>query len=316
MLGLILNKKTKAMKHLIKLIDSLCLQKSVKDLYCFLASRFRIKIYKYSEEQNALVLIHASPPWHLSQDEVAPYTGNEMLYKAFFLDKIIKFNESIYVPCATTERFVFSFYNLSDVVGFIETIRLVLTHVISSLSSESNTSIIGKSTGLYRSCFFEEALSHEIIKFLRKGGTSGIVVIYLQNLKKINETYSHEIGDEALAQVSAQVKTLFRASDICAHYKNGRLCVLTIEASDLLARRSKESLGQFKFTSSIGKEIEVLCNVSYIFLQDLVRKGSRKEDSCVLSLSRFNRFLAVLTNMPLKEDVISPQEVFVYGHWE
>jgi diguanylate cyclase (GGDEF)-like protein len=76
----------------------------------------------------------------------------------------------------------------------------------------------------------------------------------VDNLKKINDTGGHKLGDRALVEIAFILKKTFRENDIIARLGGDEFAVLAMEAStidvDALGRRLQDRLEQFNARSS------------------------------------------------------------------
>ena len=62
-------------------------------------------------------------------------------------------------------------------------------------------------------------------------GTASVVVLDLDRLKEINDTYGHEAGDRALRAVGSVLRTTVRQSDICARFAGDEFVVVLWDCS-------------------------------------------------------------------------------------
>lgn len=90
-------------------------------------------------------------------------------------------------------------------------------------------------TGLYNHVYFKNRLSEELRMAERKGTTVSLVMIDLDHLKKINDTYGHPVGDSAIRQIAAILKTLLRSGDTAARYGGEEFGVILPDTSLLEA---------------------------------------------------------------------------------
>ena len=69
---------------------------------------------------------------------------------------------------------------------------------------------------------FETGLAHAA----RTNGTIGVVVLDLDRLKEINDTYGHEAGDRALRTIGSVLKATVRQNDLCARFAGDEFVVV------------------------------------------------------------------------------------------
>jgi diguanylate cyclase (GGDEF)-like protein len=65
----------------------------------------------------------------------------------------------------------------------------------------------------------------------RTQGTASVVVLDLDRLKEINDTYGHEAGDRALRAVGAVLRSTVRQSDLCARFAGDEFVVVLWDCS-------------------------------------------------------------------------------------
>jgi diguanylate cyclase (GGDEF)-like protein/putative nucleotidyltransferase with HDIG domain len=65
----------------------------------------------------------------------------------------------------------------------------------------------------------------------RSGQTVGVVVLDLDRLKEINDTYGHEAGDRALRAVGSVMRSTVRQKDLCARFAGDEFVVAMWECS-------------------------------------------------------------------------------------
>jgi len=69
-------------------------------------------------------------------------------------------------------------------------------------------------TGLYNRRYLQEALERELVRALREEYSVSVVMIDMDNLKQVNDTCGHDVGDLALQSLAAVLAERTRASDI------------------------------------------------------------------------------------------------------
>jgi diguanylate cyclase (GGDEF)-like protein/putative nucleotidyltransferase with HDIG domain len=74
---------------------------------------------------------------------------------------------------------------------------------------------------------FETGLAHAA----RLKGTVGVVVLDLDRLKEINDTYGHEAGDRALRTIGSVLKATVRQNDLCARFAGDEFVVVLWDCS-------------------------------------------------------------------------------------
>jgi diguanylate cyclase (GGDEF)-like protein len=103
-------------------------------------------------------------------------------------------------------------------------------------------------TGLYNHIYFKNRLNEELNRAQRKGGACSLLMIDLDKLKQINDTYGHPIGDAAIRQVATVLKSLLRSGDTAARYGGEEFAVILPETplseAVLIADRLRKNINR------------------------------------------------------------------------
>jgi diguanylate cyclase (GGDEF)-like protein len=73
---------------------------------------------------------------------------------------------------------------------------------------------------------FYEVLEKELWRLRRYGGNISLILIDVDNLKKINDTYGHRVGDKAIKTVSDKIKGCIRQIDTAARYGGDEFAII------------------------------------------------------------------------------------------
>lgn len=107
---------------------------------------------------------------------------------------------------------------------------------------------------------FHRRLSHEVERARRYNRTFGLVMVDVDHLKRLNDTFGHGAGDEALQAVAAGIKAAGRASDVVGRLGGDEFAVLLPEVdeshiatlSDRLRSVVNGRCGELPVTLSLG----------------------------------------------------------------
>jgi len=86
-------------------------------------------------------------------------------------------------------------------------------------------------TGLVNAGFFHTILSKEVDRSLRTGRGCGLMVIDINDFKRINDTFGHLAGDKSLQTVAAQMKRSLRAMDTAGRIGGDEFAVILPECA-------------------------------------------------------------------------------------
>jgi len=120
-------------------------------------------------------------------------------------------------------------------------------------------------TGLFNRRFMMETLANELSRAKRNSAPLSVVMFDLDDLKKINDLYGHNIGDEALQHVSSLLKAKTRTGDTACRYGGDEFTLIladttlahTTQRMEELQRELKQTVTQhegneIKLTLSVG----------------------------------------------------------------
>ncbi|MEL6603912.1 MAG: diguanylate cyclase [Cyanobacteria bacterium J06614_10] len=118
-------------------------------------------------------------------------------------------------------------------------------------------------TNLFNRRYFEEALSAEFTKAKRANTPLAIILIDLDNFKRVNDTYGHQAGDCALKVFAEVIQHHVRTSDIACRY-GGEEFILAMPGMTMAeAYHRAEALRRaIKKTSIQYKEHEIRATIS------------------------------------------------------
>ena len=86
-------------------------------------------------------------------------------------------------------------------------------------------------TGLMNRLAYERRLREEWSRSERTGTSIGIVVMDLDNFKRINDTYGHVVGDDLLTQVGRRLEEAMRSYDVVARFGGDEFVALCLGCS-------------------------------------------------------------------------------------
>jgi len=81
-------------------------------------------------------------------------------------------------------------------------------------------------TGLVNHKTFYETLEKEMWRSRRYGGKVSLIMVDIDNLKRINDTYGHRAGDKVVIEVSKRIKQCVRQIDTAARYGGDEFTVI------------------------------------------------------------------------------------------
>ena len=136
-------------------------------------------------------------------------------------------------------------------------------------------------TGLFNRGYFENQLHKELNRAKRYDQTFSIVLVDLDDFKKINDTYGHVMGDKVLQEFASLLKNHLRVEDIAARYGGEEFIMLLpqtdIEGSKVFTERLLDAtrgygygkgikvtfsggIANFPHHAYLGKELEAIAD--------------------------------------------------------
>ncbi|HXW90198.1 MAG TPA: sensor domain-containing diguanylate cyclase [Terriglobales bacterium] len=86
-------------------------------------------------------------------------------------------------------------------------------------------------TGIFNRRFFEFRITEEIERVRRFGSSMGVIMIDIDQFKRLNDEFGHLLGDEVLRQVASILHQQVRRFDIVCRYGGEEFVVLLLQTS-------------------------------------------------------------------------------------
>jgi diguanylate cyclase (GGDEF)-like protein/PAS domain S-box-containing protein len=158
-----------------------------------------------------------------------------------------------------------------------------VTQLIEAKNALKNLSLTDELTGLYNRRGFL-TFAEQQVKLERHQSTArGLVLLFadLDGLKKINDTYGHEAGSEAIIAFSGILKSCLRASDLIARWGGDEFVILSIGSSDKNAGPILERInnGVSKYNAESDKPYKIACSIGFT----KVEGGGWKSLECIIA---------------------------------
>jgi diguanylate cyclase (GGDEF)-like protein len=107
-------------------------------------------------------------------------------------------------------------------------------------------------TGLVNHKTFYEILEKELWRSRRYGGQISLIMVDVDNLKKINDAYGHRAGDKAIREIGRRIKECIRQIDTAARYGGDEFAVILLNTScdgaNLVAQRMVDAVANTPIT--------------------------------------------------------------------
>ncbi|WP_025270169.1 diguanylate cyclase [Hippea sp. KM1] len=147
----------------------------------------------------------------------------------------------------------------------LEAARQVLEKQKMAIENIKELSLKDHLTGLYLRKYMNEVLDTALYNYNRYSKVFSIIMLDLDDFKKINDTYGHLAGDEVLKVIGSILKRITRRSDIPIRYGGDEFIVVLpetkLEDAITVAKKIRDKIAsvtfkkdkmEFKCTASIG----------------------------------------------------------------
>lgn len=143
--------------------------------------------------------------------------------------------------------------------------------LLASLAAANRDKLIDPMTGIWNRGGFEEMFQLEISRAIRAKSALAIAMIDIDHFKKINDTFGHSTGDEAIRLAASLLVDSCRATDVVARYGGEEFIVVAPDVvpatlptlGEKLVQRFRHGAkmetpeGPCSFTVSVGLTIAV-----------------------------------------------------------
>ena len=231
-----------------------------------------------------------------SLDQVSAYAGDRPLTEVerdffddvrqqrgeqFFSDLLYAVTHQVFTPASACELWgaiLRHKYELSEVLRRNIRITVAALDYLGNLRGELHSAtVIAEArmtdmvrmtqrdglTNLYNHASFFQKLEQELRCYDRCQRIVTIMMIDVDNFKKINDSFGHPAGDEVLMALAELIESAVRSTDICCRYGGEEFAVIlpatgAVEAG-LLAKRLQANLAQAR---PGGREVTVSIGVA------------------------------------------------------
>jgi len=97
-------------------------------------------------------------------------------------------------------------------------LRTRLDHLRQTKKDLVRLALTDSLTGLYNRAFFDVTLDAEMSRSSRSGAPLSLMMIDVDNFKRINDFYGHQFGDQVLCRIAKSIENLTRESDTAGRF--------------------------------------------------------------------------------------------------
>ena len=102
-------------------------------------------------------------------------------------------------------------FELAQRLGDAAALALDNAHVRDRLEREAQTDSL---TGLYNHRYFHERLRRELTRASSEHGSVAVVMLDIDDFKKLNDVFGHAVGDEVLTRIGDSLRAAVRGTDV------------------------------------------------------------------------------------------------------
>ncbi len=128
-------------------------------------------------------------------------------------------------------------------------------------------------TGIHNRRHFLERSQTEFNRAIRYNHSLTVLMLDVDHFKKVNDSYSHTVGDQVLTELSAIICGTLRVSDIFGRYGGEEFCVLLPDTNAkqglFVAERIRQNVELHPFKTAAGSlSITISIGLACLFLSD------------------------------------------------
>lgn len=162
--------------------------------------------------------------------------------KAGAYDYLIKPFEDLELVTSAAKRAVQSASLIKEKEELVQTLKLKNIELERLNKQLTEIAVRDGLTGLYNHRYFQEILVKEASRASRHSRDLSLLFLDVDDFKKYNDTYGHQVGDTLLKQLSQIITSAMREGDIVARYGGEEFVVILPETDLMYALRAAEKL--------------------------------------------------------------------------
>lgn len=160
------------------------------------------------------------------------------------------------------------------------------TRVVQYQLHLEHQALVDSLTGLFNRRAFEQKMEEEFERAQRYRHHLSVLILDVDNFKKVNDTYGHHWGDEVLKKIAESLRTMTRRSDYPARY-GGEEFVLVLPETELESALSVDGKVRAEikavkfgnkaksFSVTVSSGISSTCNKQYSNWQQMLEDADQ-----------------------------------------
>ncbi|WP_413699620.1 diguanylate cyclase [Psychromonas sp. KJ10-10] len=164
-------------------------------------------------------------------------------------------------------------------------------HIIEQKKELEKASITDQLTGLYNRHKLNKTLQKEFHRAQRMQETFEVILMDIDNFKRINDTYGHNVGDKVLEELALLMKQSIRLSDTLGRWGGEEFLIIipikTFKAQSTIADKLRIKIEQYDFTTV--KNITASFGVAYYKEGDSIKSLIKRADDALYQVKQNGR---------------------------
>jgi diguanylate cyclase (GGDEF)-like protein len=119
-------------------------------------------------------------------------------------------------------------------------------------------------TGVYSHRHLQDRIRQETARAARSGSPLSVLMVDLDDFKRVNDDYGHQAGDRVLRAIAGALRAAVRTSDVVARYGGDEFVVLMPDTDGAeaarVAQRAAEAVAAKAHPMTDGTEVHVTCS--------------------------------------------------------
>jgi diguanylate cyclase (GGDEF)-like protein len=119
-------------------------------------------------------------------------------------------------------------------------------------------------TGVYSHRHLQDRLRQEVARAARSRAPLSVLMIDLDDFKRVNDDHGHQAGDRVLRAIASALRTAVRAGDVVARYGGDEFVVLMPDTAEvdavLVAERARAAVSSLSHPVADGPDVRVSCS--------------------------------------------------------
>ncbi|NUT56620.1 MAG: diguanylate cyclase [Thermoleophilia bacterium] len=120
-------------------------------------------------------------------------------------------------------------FELAQRLGDAAALALDNAHIRARLEREAQTDSL---TGLYNHRYFHERLRRELTRASAEHENVAVVMLDIDDFKKVNDVFGHAVGDDVLAELADRLRATVRAGDVVCRIGGEEFAVIVPESCE------------------------------------------------------------------------------------